>query len=77
MLRYGLGVALLAATVEYRYAGFARCLYSADPGGIPLYRVWTSFGGALHRFMTARAVVVEITAEGWVDEGVATCVWRS
>ncbi len=77
MLRNAFGVTLLAATVEYRYAGFDHCLYSADPGEIPLYRVWKSFGDPNHRFTTERAVVEEMTAKGWVDEGVAMCVRRS
>ncbi len=47
------------------------------PGEIPLHRVWKSFGDSNHRFTTERAVVEEMTAKGWVDEGVAMCVRRS
>ena len=49
------------------------CSYA---GEIPLYRVWKPFGESNHRFTTERAVVEEMTAKGWVDEGVAMCVRR-
>ena len=41
---------------------------------VPLYRVWRPFGDSNHRFTTDRAVVNEMTAKGWVDEGAAMCV---
>lgn len=41
---------------------------------IPLYRVWRPFGESNHRLTTDRAVVVEMVARGWVDEGIAMCV---
>jgi hypothetical protein len=44
------------------------------PGRVPLYRVWRPFGESNHRFTTDRAVVNEMTAKGWVDEGPAMCV---
>jgi len=51
---------------------------SADgmcPGGrLPLYRAWRPFGDSNHRFTTDRAVVAQMTAKGWIDEGVAMCV---
>ena len=46
----------------------------SHPGEIPLYRVWKSFGDSNHRFTTERAVVEEMKAKGWVDEGIAMCV---
>jgi hypothetical protein len=36
--------------------------------------LWKAFGDSNHRFTTDRAVVAEMTAKGWVDEGVAMCV---
>jgi hypothetical protein len=48
-----------------------------QPGEIPLYRVWKSFGDSNHRFTTERAVVEEMKAKGWVDEGIAMCVRAS
>jgi|MudIll2142460700_1097286.scaffolds.fasta_scaffold217827_2 hypothetical protein len=77
MLWYALGVTLLAAIVGYRHAGFDHCFYTADAGEIPLYRVWKPFGDSNHRFTSERAAVEEMTATGWVDEGIATCVRRS
>jgi hypothetical protein len=41
---------------------------------MPLYRTWRPYGESNHRFTTDRAVVAEMTAQGWVDEGVAMCV---
>lgn len=41
---------------------------------IPLFRVWKAFGDSNHRFTTDPAVVDEMKAKGWVDEGVAMCV---
>jgi len=49
----------------------------SQPGEIPLYRVWKSFGDSNHRFTTERAVVEEMKAKGWVDEGTAMCVRAS
>jgi hypothetical protein len=49
----------------------------SHPGEIPLYRVWKSFGDSNHRFTTERAVVEEMKAKGWVDEGIAMCVRAS
>jgi len=49
----------------------------SGPSEIPLYRVWKPFGEPNHRFTTERAVVEEMTAKGWVDEGIAMCVHRS
>lgn len=46
------------------------------PDEIPLYRVWKPVGESNHRFTTERAVVEEMTAKGWIDEGVAMCVRR-
>ena len=47
---------------------------SCPAGRIPLYRAWRPFGDSNHRFATDRAVVAEMTAKGWIDEGVAMCV---
>jgi|MudIll2142460700_1097286.scaffolds.fasta_scaffold1500002_1 hypothetical protein len=77
MLRYALGVTLLAAIVEHRHAGFDRYVDTADAGEIPLYRMWNSFGDSNHRFTPERAVAEEMTAKGWVDEGTAMCVRAS
>lgn len=41
---------------------------------VPLYRVWRPFGDSNHRFTTERAIVAEMVAKGWIDEGVAMCV---
>ena len=41
---------------------------------VPLYRVWRPFGDSNHRFTTDRAVVAQMVAQGWVDEGPAMCV---
>jgi len=41
---------------------------------MPLYRVWRPFGDSNHRLTTDRAVVGEMVARGWIDEGVAMCV---
>ena len=49
----------------------------SGPGEIPLYRVWKPIGESNHRFTTERAVVKEMQAKGWVDEGIAMCVRRS
>jgi hypothetical protein len=43
-------------------------------GRVPLYRAWRPFGDSNHRFTTDRAVIAQMTAVGWVDEGVAMCV---
>lgn len=45
-------------------------------GEIPLYRAWKPFGESNHRFTTDPAVVAEMQAMGWVNEGVAMCVKR-
>lgn len=45
-------------------------------GEAPLYRVWKPFGESNHRFTTELAVVAEMEAKGWVNEGVAMCVKR-
>lgn len=41
---------------------------------VPLYRAWRPFGDSNHRFTTERAVIAQMVAKGWVDEGVAMCV---
>lgn len=43
---------------------------------IPLYRTWRPFGDSTHRLTTEPAVIDEMKAKGWVDEGVAMCVKR-
>ena len=43
-------------------------------GRVPLYRAWRPFGDSNHRFTTDRTVIAQMTAKGWVDEGVAMCV---
>ncbi|MDQ6620379.1 MAG: hypothetical protein M3Z31_11925 [Pseudomonadota bacterium] len=43
-------------------------------GEIPLYRIWRPFGVSNHRFTTDSAIVDEMKAKGWIDEGVAMCV---
>ena len=49
---------------------------TVDPPGarVPLYRVWRPFGDSNHRFTTERALVAEMVAKGWIDEGIAMCV---
>lgn len=42
--------------------------------GVALYRVWRPFGDSNHRLTTDRAVVAQMVAQGWADEGVAMCV---
>ena len=42
--------------------------------GVPLYRAWRPFGDSNHRFTTDRAVLADMVARGWVDEGPAMCV---
>lgn len=41
---------------------------------VPLHRVWRPFGDSNHRFTTDRAIVAQMVAKGWVDEGAAMCV---
>jgi serine protease len=41
---------------------------------VPLYRAWRPFGDSNHRFTTDRAVIAQMVAQGWVDEGAAMCV---
>jgi len=41
---------------------------------VPLHRLWRPFGDSNHRFTTEPAVVAEMTAKGWIDEGPAMCV---
>lgn len=41
---------------------------------VPLYRVWRPFGASTHRLTTDRAVVAQMVAQGWIDEGAAMCV---
>ena len=48
-------------------------VYPAAPR-VPLYRVWRPFGDSNHRFTTDHAIVAEMVAKGWVDEGMAMCV---
>lgn len=43
---------------------------------VPLYRAWKPYGDSNHRFSTDRAVIDEMVAKGWVDEGAAMCVRR-
>ncbi|MCC6867941.1 MAG: hypothetical protein IT522_03885 [Burkholderiales bacterium] len=46
-----------------------------SPGSrVPLYRLWRPFGDSNHRFTTEPAIVAEMKAQGWVDEGAAMCV---
>jgi hypothetical protein len=56
------------------YAAPADAAGSCPAERIPLYRAWRPFGDSNHRFTTDRAVVAEMAAKGWVDEGVAMCV---
>jgi hypothetical protein len=56
------------------YAAAPNADGSCPAGRIPLYRAWRPFGDSNHRFATDRAVVAEMTAKGWIDEGVAMCV---
>jgi hypothetical protein len=44
---------------------------------VPLHRLWRPFGDSNHRFTTDRAIVKEMVAKGWIDEGVAMCVQPS
>ena len=56
------------------YAAAPNADGTCPAGRSPLYRVWRPFGDSNHRFTTERAVVAEMTARGWTDEGVAMCV---
>ncbi len=56
------------------YAAPANADGSCSAGRVPLYRAWRPFGDSNHRFTTDRAIVAEMTAKGWIDEGVAMCV---
>ena len=53
------------------------CATAGGSAHVPLYRVWRPFGDSNHRFTTSRAVVAQMTAKGWVDEGAAMCVLES
>ena len=50
------------------------CAAPSPQARIPLYRVWRPFGASTHRLTTDRAVVAQMVAQGWVDEGAAMCV---
>jgi hypothetical protein len=50
------------------------CAAPAPQSRVPLYRVWRPFGDSTHRLTTDRAVVAQMVAQGWVDEGAAMCV---
>lgn len=41
---------------------------------VHLHRLWRPFGDSNHRFTTDAAIVAEMKAQGWVDEGPAMCV---
>jgi hypothetical protein len=41
---------------------------------IALHRAWRPFGDSNHRFTTDRAVIAQMMAQGWIDEGVAMCL---
>jgi serine protease len=56
------------------YAAAANADGSCSAGRVPLFRVWRPFGDSNHRFTTEKAIVAEMTAKGWIDEGVAMCV---
>jgi hypothetical protein len=47
---------------------------SCPSGTVPLYRAWRPFGDSNHRFTTDRAVIAQMVAKAWVDEGAAMCV---
>jgi hypothetical protein len=47
---------------------------TCPPARVPLYRIWRPFGDSNHRFTTSRAVVAQMVAKGWIDEGAAMCV---
>lgn len=50
------------------------CAAPSPQSRVPLYRVWRPHGDSTHRFTTDRAVVAQMVAQGWVDEGAAMCV---
>ena len=50
------------------------CAAPSPQARIPLYRVWRPFGASTHRLTTDRAVVAQMVAQGWIDEGAAMCV---
>jgi len=60
------GLPMLAGALE----GDGTC----PEGRVALYRVWRPFGVSNHRFTTSRAVVTQMVAKGWLDEGAAMCV---
>ena len=56
------------------YAAAPNADGTCPAGRVPLYRAWRPFGDSNHRFTTDRAVIAQMTAKGWTDEGVAMCV---
>jgi hypothetical protein len=42
---------------------------------MPLFRAWRPYGDSNHRFSTDPTVIDEMVSKGWVNEGVAMCVW--
>lgn len=56
------------------YAAAPNADGTCPAGRVPLYRAWRPFGDSNHRFTTDRAVVAQMTARGWVDEGVTMCI---
>jgi serine protease len=56
------------------YAAAPNADGTCPAGRVPLYRAWRPFGDSNHRFTTDRAVIAQMTAKGWIDEGVAMCV---
>ena len=56
------------------YAAAPNADGTCSAGRAPLYRAWRPFGDSNHRFATDRALIAEMTAKGWVDEGIAMCV---
>lgn len=78
----------VATSGRWQFEGVAFWAQPVLPGGIcgsdvtqvgghanvPLRRLWRPFGPSTHRFTTDPAVVAQMTARGWVDEGATMCV---
>ncbi|MET0202840.1 MAG: hypothetical protein ABW276_00890, partial [Casimicrobiaceae bacterium] len=56
------------------YAAAPNADGTCPAGRVPLYRAWRPFGDSNHLFTTDRAVIAQMTAKDWTDEGVAMCV---
>lgn len=58
----------------YAHAPAANGSCGTATANTPLYRAWRPFGDSNHRYSTDRAVIQQMVAQGWVDEGPVMCV---